>query len=87
VANGKPGDHPLTDVLVWGSDHPFTEYPAYTERIVTLIGEIDRLGRRDAFAAVEDLIWETRFTPRKQPELHEGLVALRDRRSQAAECA
>jgi hypothetical protein len=83
VAKGKPDDHPLTDVLVWGSDRPFyAEYPGYTARIVALIKEIDSLGGSDAFADVEELIWETKFRPYRQPELYEALVDLRDRLAQ-----
>jgi hypothetical protein len=78
VPNGKPGDHPLTDVLVWGDDLPYTEYPGYTRRISALIREIAAFAGEDAFEPVEGLIWETKFAPYRQPELYEALVELRD---------
>jgi hypothetical protein len=78
MANGNPGDHPLSDVLDWGSECPFhSEYPGYTGRIVALIREIAEVGGRAAFEPVSSLLWATKFEPRRQPELYEALVELR----------
>jgi hypothetical protein len=40
VANGKPGDHPLTDVLVH-------HLPVYNEQVDRLIVELDAFGTWD----------------------------------------
>jgi len=47
MPNGKPGDHPVTDVLIHGNE-------AISPRVSELIAEIARVGGRDALRPFDD---------------------------------
>jgi hypothetical protein len=76
MPNGKPGDSPITDVVVWKREvfGPDTD---------ALIREIDGFttdyGVYDPFEEVEDLLWEAEADRRKTTQLHQALARLRDR--------
>jgi hypothetical protein len=62
MPNGKPADHPLTDILHWG-------LPGFDLGVDELIREIDALGGRhdlDSIAeellAVQDKLWQLKST-------------------------
>jgi len=71
MANGKPGDHPYTDIVVHGAD-------VYGALCDGLVREIARLGGQ---TEVSDMLYE-RFHPTRAPDLEAlalALAALRDR--------
>ncbi len=76
MPNGKPGDSPITDVVVWKRE-------VFGPETDALIREVDAFttdyGVYDPFEEVEDLLWEAEADRRKTAELHEGLVRLVDR--------
>jgi hypothetical protein len=76
VPNGKPGDSPITDVVVWKKE-------VFGERTDSLIREIDEFtsdyGVFDPFEPVEDILWAADHDRTREVELYEALVALRDR--------
>ena len=85
MPNGKPGDHPLTDLLVHGM-------PVFNQHVDTLIREIAELGGRDALSRYADEILRAdhRFGPGEvasgdlsslERRLTEARDALRDARA------
>lgn len=75
MPNGKPGDHPLTDILIHG-------FPVFGPELDDLIREIDDLGGSETLAKEINLI---DFDPRLGPEaldpgdLRRRLITIRDR--------
>lgn len=71
MPNGRPGDHPLTDILVHG-------IPTYTPAIDALIREIHALAPHDE--ALSELLWDRyTFYPRgSNEELQADLHRLRE---------
>jgi hypothetical protein len=64
VPNGKPGDHPLSDILLHGAE-------IYTGEIRTLIKEIDHLGGRNL---LEEADWFEEFSPsRSSKDVNDAL--------------
>jgi hypothetical protein len=76
MPNGKPGDNPVTDVVVWGKE-------VFTPEINELIREIDRYttdyGKYDPFWELDDLLFDAEADAARQPELHRQLLALKAR--------
>ena len=48
MPNGKPGDHPYTDIVIHGAR-------VYSEKADALVREIHEMGGRDEIA---DLLWQ-----------------------------
>jgi hypothetical protein len=83
MASGKPGDHPVTDVVRW-------QRPVFTPETDELIREIATLSNRFSptnpfmigtkpFMSVEPLLFDAWADRGQEPKLHDALVALRDR--------
>jgi hypothetical protein len=71
MPNGKPGDHPLTDVIIHG-------LPVYSPKADALVREIVRLGGRKE---IEEMLL-TRYNTFHNPdvaELERVLAEIRDR--------
>ena len=71
MPNGKPGDHPFTDIVIHG-------IRVYSSRADSLVREIDQLGGRDQVA---DLLWQE-FNEHGNPDiprLERILTEIRDR--------
>jgi len=69
--NGKPGDHPITDIVTHG-------LAVYSPQVDTLIREIVRLG---GDAAISDSLF-AEYSPHKKPNLTKFeaiLTQMRDR--------
>ena len=78
MANGKPGDNPVTDIILYGKE-PFS--PEINALICEIAGFTDDFGEYDPFEEVdglEDLLFATERHPERQPELQQQLLALRD---------
>jgi len=73
MPNGKPGDHPITDITIHG-------IRVFSAAIDGLIEEIVRLGGRRHLDVLVD--W---FTPPPKPELKKKLEALQ-RRLEGFDC-
>ena len=67
MPNGKPGDHPLTDVLVHGAD-------VFSPEVDRLIREIARIGGEKELDRLVD--W---LTPPALPQMRQDLQAAYDR--------
>jgi hypothetical protein len=67
MANGKKGDHPLTDILNWKTRR-------YSEKADTLIAEIVNLGGKAELERTFDL-----FNPPAIEEFERSLLSIRDR--------
>lgn len=82
MANGKPGDHPLTDILAWNRE-------VFGSNADELIREIVRLGGREALERppLDLLVLDPRTNPDTDlPDLEARLRDLRDRlRAEARE--
>jgi hypothetical protein len=50
MPNGKPGDHPYTDIVIHGHD-------VYSPRAADLVREIARLGDEKTRRELSDLLW------------------------------
>jgi len=75
MPNGKPGDHPLTDIIIHG-------LAVYSPKADALVREIVQLGGRKE---IEDMLL-TRYNTFLNPdvaELERVLTEVRDRLSQA----
>ena len=73
MPNGKPGDNPTTDVVVWNKE-------VFGAKTDALIREIDALTEDytvfDPFDEVTDLLWKAEHDRTKTAELHDALVPL-----------
>jgi hypothetical protein len=76
VPNGKAGDNPITDVVVWGKD-------VFGPRTDSLIREIDQFtddyGIYDPFEPVNEVLWAAEYDRMREPDLYAALLALRER--------
>jgi hypothetical protein len=76
MANGKPGDHPVTDVVSWRKE-------VFAPDTDALIREIAGFTKDravfDPFAPVEPLLFDVWADRTRERELHDALVVLRDR--------
>jgi hypothetical protein len=73
MPNGKPGDHPLTDILVPGWD-------VYSPLAARLVREIAELADEKTLRELGDLLW-MRYDESNRPnvpELERYLTELRD---------
>jgi hypothetical protein len=70
VPNGKPGDHPVTDVVAWKRDVFGSETDALIREIA---GHADDY---DPFEGLDALFWQAEADRTKTPELHEALLRL-----------
>jgi hypothetical protein len=74
MANGKPGDHPITDMLVHGM-HPF---PADIEQMVRKLLSLNPQFPDDGRRYNEQVEWDNRFFAWERGEgLDEGRSALK----------
>ncbi|HUE73089.1 MAG TPA: hypothetical protein VMP01_19550 [Pirellulaceae bacterium] len=74
MPNGKPGDHPLTDMLVQGK-HPF---PADIEQMLRDVLSLDPMFPDGKRRYVDQVAWDRRFVDWERGEnLDEGRSALR----------
>ncbi|HEX7311386.1 MAG TPA: hypothetical protein VF232_09415 [Gaiellaceae bacterium] len=76
MANGKPGDHPVTDVVEW-------QMQVFTPETDELIRDIarynsNRWAASNPFMSVEPLLFDARADRGQEPKLRDALVALRD---------
>ena len=79
MANGTPGDHPLTDILSYGLD-------VYSRRAARLVREISRLADERALRQLGELL-NQQYNPWENPDvtkLEAYLTQLRDRLRQEA---
>jgi hypothetical protein len=78
VTNGKPGDSPITDIVLYGK-------PVFSPRTDALSREIEQFtddyGVYDPFEPVEEILWEVEYDRKREAELYEALVTLRERLS------
>jgi hypothetical protein len=65
--NGKPGDHPITDIVKWN-------LPRFSPLADELIAEIVQLGAQQELERTFDL-----FTPRSLPSFEAKLKEMSDR--------
>ncbi len=73
MANGKPGDHPITDMLIHGK-HPF---PLDMENSIRQILELAPDFPDDGRRYVDQVRWEERFFDWKSGKnIEEGRIAL-----------
>lgn len=72
MANGRPGDHPLTDVLTHG-------LPVFTERVDELLREVARLYEQQAWRALHDIV--DKYDPRNESHLEALEAELRAARA------
>jgi hypothetical protein len=72
VANGKPGDHPVTDIVVWNLE-------PYSPEINALIREIHAYDVPGAFDPLTSLLFAAESDSTREPKLRGDLLALRDR--------
>jgi len=73
MPNGKPGDHPLTDMLVHGK-HPF---PMNKETMLREILALDPIFPDGQRPYVDQVAWERRFSDwERGQELEDGRRAL-----------
>jgi hypothetical protein len=86
MPNGKPGDNPVTDVVVWGREVYGTEVDALVREVAALMP--DELEVDDHGYAIDspfdepplvDLIFAAESDPSVRPRLRDELAALRDR--------
>lgn len=86
MANGKPGDHPVTDMLIYGK-HPF---PLDMEEMLREVLALDPIFPDGKRRYVDQVEWERRFFDWAQgKKLKEGREALQEvlaelRRSKSA---
>ena len=74
MPNGKPGDHPYTDIVVYGHD-------VYSPRAAGLVREIARLGDEKTRRELSDLLWHE-YNESQKPDvekLERVLTEWRDR--------
>jgi hypothetical protein len=75
VPNGKPGDNPVTDVVVWNRE----VYGADVDALIREIGSFTTdYGAYDPLESVTQLLFDAEADPSCVPELHQRLEALRD---------
>lgn len=61
MPNGKPGDHPYTDIVTHGHD-------VYSPRAAALVREIARLGDDKTRRELSDLLWEE-YDEHRKPDV------------------
>jgi hypothetical protein len=85
VANGKPGDHPITDILVWNRDVYGTELDSLVREVCAL-SEAQRLDGDSGETAdplgeprMIELLFAAETDASLRPELKRELLTLRAR--------
>ena len=76
MPNGKPGDHPVTDILDYG-------LKVYGEPLDGLVKEVADLARTRAFDDLTQLLFDAQDSPAIRPELGRRLEQLRDQLEEA----
>ena len=79
MPNGKPGDHPFTDIVVHGRD-------VYSPQVAKLVREISKLASDKERREISDLLF-TKYNEYYDPdveELEQVLINTRDRLLQEA---
>lgn len=74
MPNGKPGDHPFTDIVVHGLD-------VYSPQVAKLVREISKLASDTARREISDLLY-TKYNEYSDPdveELEQVLINMRDK--------
>ena len=66
MPNGKPGDHPYTDILIHGS----SEYGEDVDAVVKALAKMP--GFKSVSDEVANILWE--YSPRFRPKKKERLV-------------
>lgn len=77
MPNGKHGDHPFTDITLWG-------LRVYSPQADALVREIAELGGKEE---VSNLLWD-QYNPLNHPDirkLERVLTGIRDRLKRAAQ--
>jgi hypothetical protein len=72
MPNGRPGDHPLTDVVLHQAE-------IYGRDIDDLIREVAELSRFAPFRSMERLLWDAQGNPSVRPKLKRRLEKARAR--------
>jgi hypothetical protein len=72
MPNGKPGDHPVTDVIDYERD-------VFGAEIDELIREVAAVAQMRAFGDLTQLIFDAEVTPTLRPQLRRELQALLSR--------
>jgi hypothetical protein len=92
MPNGKPGDHPITDIMVWNLEVYGTELDSLVREVWTLFGEVGELndktrelGESVGQASFLELLFAAEDDPARRPRLRDELLAVRDQlRAEAA---
>lgn len=71
MANGKPGDHPLTDILLH-------RLPVFSPETDDMIREIDKLGGRREI--LDQIDWFAALPPNFEDQIKTSVVQLRQLR-------
>jgi hypothetical protein len=78
MPNGKPGDHPVTDIVVWKK----SVFAPETDALIREIAQFtDNYAVYDPFEPIERLFWKAKADPTCEPELREALRGLLERLS------
>jgi hypothetical protein len=83
VANGKPGDHPVTDIVTWNRQVYGPELDGLVREVFRLLGKNpprDEKGRpRDPLNQnpILELLFAAETEPARRPDLERELLALR----------
>jgi hypothetical protein len=72
MPNGRPGDHPYTDIVTHGSE-------VFWPEIDSLVREIARLGAREDRDHVANLLWKVDQTGTAWRNLQNELIEICDR--------
>jgi hypothetical protein len=81
MPNGKPGDHPLTDVVVWGREVYGPDIDPLVREVAALLGQTygDLSSSPLGKPPLVDLIIAAETDPSTRPALRDGLVIRRAR--------
>jgi hypothetical protein len=72
MPNGRPGDNPITDIIVH-------DLPTFDREIDQLVKEIAEVAQVRAFRRVERLMFDAQQAPELRPKLKRKLERLRNK--------